>query len=455
MTVKLILLGCVYPFVLFMYVLLKNELAPKKGLWYGVTLTKEQAAAPEVEQITKNYQKQMRLGLLAILLVPVPAVLLPWFSVFMIVWTVWLLASTFVFFIPFGKANTALKELKRQKGWKKNGIGERVVEIKSAGAVRKVKWYHFLPQSILSLAAFGWALVRFWGDKLGALSVTIGSFAFITVFFWLAAVWMDRQRTQVISSNSEVNLNYARAKKNLWKNMWVICAWINTVYTVALLRMLDSDMRLTGFFAVSAIIYTVAVLAVLIWVLNKKKKLDKTYRDKMDMMWQEDEDNWIWGMIYYNPKDKRSSVESRTGFGITTNMAKPAGKLLIGFVAVVTLQLILVCMWVVLLEFTPISLRVEDTVLVASQINEDYRIPVSIIEEVTLLDEKPKWEKVSGTGMDTLHKGTFRIYEEGSCEAFLNPQNGVFIRFEAAGTTYYMSGYDDEETLKVYEELVK
>ena len=40
MVTNIILLVCVYPFVLFMYVLLKNMLTPKKGLWYGVSLKK-------------------------------------------------------------------------------------------------------------------------------------------------------------------------------------------------------------------------------------------------------------------------------------------------------------------------------------------------------------------------------------------------------------------------------
>lgn len=455
MVTNIILLVCVYPFVLFMYVLLKNMLTPKKGLWYGVSLTKEQADTPEVAKIAKTYNRQMRGGLAVIMLTPIPAVFIPWFSVFMIFWTIWLLAGVVAFFIPFANANTKLKELKREKGWKKNEETERIVEIKNAGTLHRVKWYHFLPQSVISLAVFVWALVHFYGDKMAALSITIGSFAFITLLFWLAAVWMDRQKTQVISTNSEINVNYARAKKNLWKNMWVVCAWVNTVYTVALLWMLDVEMKLTGFFMGATVAYTVVVLAVLVWVLKKKKKLDILYQDKMDMIQPDDDDNWLWGMIYYNPRDKRSSVESRTGFGITTNMAKPAGKVLVGFLAVVMLQMVIVCAWVVLLEFTPILLEIEDKVLVASQINDDYSIPISIIQEVTLLEEKPKWEKISGTGMDNLQKGTFRIAEVGRCEVFLNPQNGLFIRFEAAGTTYYMSGYDDAETMAVYEELIQ
>ena len=455
MVTAIILLVCVYPFVLLMYFLIKNESVPKKGLYYGVSLTKEQAGTLEVEQVTKEYNGQMRKSLAVLLVVPLPAIFIPWFSVFLTFWMVWLVAGIFAFFIPFARANGKLKELKREKGWKKAEEGERIAEIKNAGGVHRVKWYHFVPQSAISVAAFIWVLIRFHGEKMEALSITMGSFAFITLLFWLAAAWMDGQKTQVISTNSEVNLNYARAKKNLWKNLWVICAWINTAYTVALLWMLDVEMKLTGFFMAATLIYTVAVLAVFFWVLKKKQKLDAMYQERMDMVQPDDDDNWLWGIVYYNPKDKRSSIEKRIGIGITTNMARPAGKALVGFLGVTLLGMLLLCIWVILLEFTPIQLSVEDNMLMASQIGEDYSVPVSIIREVTLLEDLPDWDKVSGTGMEKLQKGTFRIAEVGRCEVFLNPENTVFIRFEAAGTTYYMSGYDDTETMAVYEELVK
>ena len=36
---------------------------------------------------------------------------------------------------------------------------------------------------------------------------------------------------------------------------------------------------------------------------------------------------------------------------------------------------------------------------------------------------------------------------------YLNPQNEKFLRFEVDGQVYYMSGLNDEETMKVYERL--
>lgn len=216
---------------------------------------------------------------------------------------------------------------------------------------------------------------------------------------------------------------------------------------------LGTDFALSGLFFWGTAAYILVTIALLFGVIKKRRNIDKAYRDKMDIVLTDDDDNWLWGMIYYNPKDKHVMVEKRVGIGTTMNMATKAGKGMGIFCGLMLLSLPLVCFWCILLEFTPIQLSVTDGRLMASQIKEDYSVPVSIMEDITLLEELPKWSKVNGTGMENLQKGTFRIAEVGSCQVFLNPENKVFIRFTAAGETYYMSGFDDAETLQVYEIL--
>lgn len=451
---ELILTVCVYPFLFIMYFLVKNEGGVQKTGCFGITLTKDNMKEPEAAKIIKEYNKQMRRTFIALLLAPLPMLFIPWFSIYLTFWMVWLIGGIFAFFIPFGRANTKLKDLKREKGWKKDGEEKQtLVEMKSAGKVRRVKWYQFAGPCAISIALFVWALIRFHGEKLEALSAAVGSLAFVTVLFYIMAVWMDRQKTQVISEDSEVNLNYTRAKKNLWKNLWTACAWVNTAYTACMLFSLGTDFALSGLFFWGTAAYILVTIALLFGVIKKRRNIDKAYADKMDIVLTDDDDNWLWGMIYYNPKDKHVMVEKRVGIGTTMNMATKAGKGMGIFCGLMLLSLPLVCFWCILLEFTPIQLSVTDGRLMASQIKADYSVPVSIMEDITLLEELPKWSKVNGTGMENLQKGTFRIAEVGSCRVFLNPENKVFIRFTAAGETYYMSGYDDAETLQVYEIL--
>ncbi|MDE7211200.1 MAG: hypothetical protein K2O03_07120, partial [Lachnospiraceae bacterium] len=52
-----------------------------------------------------------------------------------------------------------------------------------------------------------------------------------------------------------------------------------------------------------------------------------------------------------------------------------------------------------------------------------------------------------------LYKGNWHILYAGDCEVFLNPENGLFIKFMADGELYYMSAEDDGKTQEVYEKL--
>lgn len=450
---SIILIVCLYPCILFMYAMIKNEATPEGGLYYGVTLNKEQQKEPKIEQISKEYKKQMRRAFWILMLIPVPMVFIPWFSIFMCAWMIWMMVSVFVFFIPFGIANKRMKELKVEKGWKESKEQQIYVEMKEAGRIRRVKSYHFIVQELFSVLIFVWSLVAHRGERVEVMSILVGSFAVITFLYWLVAVWMDKQKTQIISMDSDVNVNYNRAKKKLWKNFWVICAWVNVAYMVSLLFALNREGEFTNIFWVATIIYILLTIVVFVWMIRKKKALDVRYGDKMDMECTDEDDNWIWGMVYYNPRDKHSMVEKRVGIGTSVNMATPVGKGMAFFGGISLLSLPLICIWIVMLEFTPIQLTIEENWVTASHLKEDYSMSVQSIQNVELLTELPKMSRNHGTSIDNLKKGSYRIADEGSCSVFLNPQNTVFLRLETAAEIYYFSGYNDAQTMQVYEAL--
>ncbi len=280
------------------------------------------------------------------------------------------------------------------------------------------------------------------------------TFAFLTVLFYGVAVWMDRQKVNVVSSDSNVNLNYARAKKNLWKNLWLCMAWVNTAFTVAMVLFFVAERSTVVWFLGGSILYTLACLGGLIFVWKKSMNLDAQYEARRDIDSVEDDGAWIWGMFYYNKNDSHTMVNKRVGIGTTTNMATPAGKLCVVTGAVCVVFVVAVCVWMILEEFTPTKLAVLGDTLVAEHLRVEYEIPLDDIEEITLQGETPTWSKVSGTAADNLCKGTFHIRNVGDCEVFLNPQNDLFIQIEAEGGTYYMSADDDEKTQQIYDEIV-
>lgn len=178
-----------------------------------------------------------------------------------------------------------------------------------------------------------------------------------------------------------------------------------------------------------------------------KWKSDNGYVDEND-----DDKYWKWGLIYYNPDDERNMVEKRVGIGTTCNMARPIGNVL-NIVLIITLVgTVAMCGWLMLEEFTPIHLQVIDNTLQAKQYKVDYKIRISDIDEIYLLEDTPRMSKSSGTNLDNLYKGDFYVPEEHhGCRVFINPQNKLLIKIKANGKIYYLGGYDDKETKKVYE----
>ncbi len=119
--VNIFMVLCLYPFILIMYVLVKNEAMDKDKLLFGVTLTKEQFADATVQAVEKSYRRQMRMWLVILLLMPIPLLFLPWFSIFLSGWMLWMGISVFVFFLPFWLANKKLRAWKKENGGKNQG----------------------------------------------------------------------------------------------------------------------------------------------------------------------------------------------------------------------------------------------------------------------------------------------------------------------------------------------
>ena len=450
----LILCVCLYPFVLIMYVLVKNEAESKNGIYYGVTIPKEFRKEPEIEEITTIYNKQMKRSLWLMLVFPVPALFLPWDSIVTAVWMLWMTISIFIFFLPFGIANGKLKEVKREKGWQEAAANDMEVEMKSAGTIRRVRWFHFAVQCVISVILVATVIFGDFGQRRQPLFIMMLTFAGVSFLFWGMAAWQDRQKTQIISYDSDVNVNYSRAKKNLFKNFWVICSWTNVLYMIWMLFCVDEWGQFTQMVWWATVVYIVMTVVFAAWLIKKKAALDHIYEPKRDKVTSEDKDeNWIWGIMYYNPRDKHSMVEKRVGVGTTMNMATPVGKGMVAFFALTMLSLPILSIWIIMLEFTPIQLATKEGQVLANHLREEYVISMPAIEKVQLLTELPKMSRNSGTAMEHLRKGSWSITEEGNCTVFLNPQNDVFLYIETPSTRYYLSGLDDEETRNVYDEI--
>jgi len=146
-------------------------------------------------------------------------------------------------------------------------------------------------------------------------------------------------------------------------------------------------------------------------------------------------------------------VENRMGTGTAMNLATGVGK---GMYVFATLCLLIVpvsCIWLIMLDFTPMRTEVVENTIVCTHLSVEYEIPLEDIEEYTVITDMPEVTKVSGNGMDNICSGTFEIYREGMFEAFYNPQNDLFIKLVTEEETYYISGVDDVATQEIVNEI--
>ncbi len=466
MIVKIIFFVCMYPVNLVLYFLYRNygrmEHMRQTRLYYGVHAPKEEDLREVfmrlVQEQEKLYMKRLKRYMLATCWIPVITFLIPGFSISFSIWMLWLVAVMGLLILPYIRAHQSLK------GWKRKYVLEKdtaqapsYTELRAAGEVRQVRMASFLAPILISIAAA--VVYAFFAEKDGSwlFTIMIAVFAMCTPLFYLLAAWMDRQKVLVISEDSEVNLNYARAKKHLWKNYWVFCAWVNTALTLVFTVCLGWTGASVGWTVLGGtIVYTIVLIGMLIPLFRKLGKLEESYQDKRELQLEVDDDeNWILGLIYYNKQDKHAMVESRFGIGTTMNMATTLGKVMDLIGSITILSLPIVCIWTILGEYTPLQLEVSGQVLVAEQMNADYEIPVQKIEELELITQLPELSKYSGMGSDTVCKGSFYARTQGDCEVFLNRQNEYYITFVADGMRYYMSDAVDEGTLAAYQELVQ
>lgn len=441
-----------YPILLVMYFMLKGS-ANKNGFCFGTTMNKEMRDDEGIKAIDEKFRKNLKWSTIIMAIIPIPFAFIPYFSISMSLWMIWILAICFIPSLCFAIANVKVKELKQERGWNTES-SIAYSDLKTATVPRKVKLTTFLPTLILSTIPVIIAFIIFQGHGYEIYGWLVLTFALCTYLFYACAIWSDKQKITVICEDSDVNMNYARAKKQVWKNFSLVCAWVNTAFVwLMLFLMWQSGMAVSGIIW-GSVVYCIVICVATGWLTKKIFDINKSYEAKRTLVDVADDDkNWLWGMVYYNKNDKHFMIESRLGTGTTVNLGNKAGMISTVASIAVILLLPVMCIWMIMMEFTPIQVTVDNDTIICEQLNVDYEIPLSEIDSYEVVTELPSMTKVNGTGMDNLLIGTFEVYREGMFEVFVNPQNDLFIKLAVDELTYYIGGADDTMTQEVIDAI--
>ena len=234
----------------------------------------------------------------------------------------------------------------------------------------------------------------------------------------------------------------------------VLFTWINTAVIIVMMIIMsiwDDQILYLSLYAV----YMLGIMTGGFFFLRRQRLIEKRYKKETSVE-IDDDDNWILGQIYYNPEDKRLSIDKRVGVGTTVNMAHPVGKVIGILTILLVIFIFLELIYVGILGQTPMEVRVEDGNIICHQMKDDYCIPISDIDDITIESDsaKLKLRKEAGYDMDPKYKGKYYVNDESGCIVFLDLNTKKYMTVSSDGKKYYINGVSNEESEKVYSEVL-
>ncbi|MBR5420298.1 MAG: hypothetical protein IK115_04020 [Lachnospiraceae bacterium] len=460
----IIMFICIVPVLWISFAYLYPKKWKERKLVLGVNNRKEFKLPPAEEEVEAIVMKSRRQALyISISCTVISALLLLLHGYFWVtfVWTLFIFAAIFLSMLPFILGHRDMMAVKRRLGIVSDR-GVSYVDLKMTGSVHALKIVSILIPDLFGLAIVIFAfLINLGAIKLnGAMEATsflgtvlVGVYWLVGLLFTVIAFLMDNMKNSVISTDSDINVNYNRAKKKTWADLSVACVWLNTVYLLVLYIFFifrGSEMLMM----ISIGLYILILMIYMALFVRGTSRIEARYQKEISLI-SDDDEYWIGGMLYYNPEDRRLMVEKHAGIGGTVNFAHPGGKIVGAFLV---LSIAVSIIWLGMLEATPIRIGLEGDKLVCHQLRDEYVIPLSDMETVEWIGDTTEhsFYRVAGVGMVTLLKGDFSVDGKNGCKVFLNPADQVCIRIVTkSGTEYYISGAAAEESRAVYEELIR
>lgn len=463
MFLKLFMFVAFWIVVPILYWTMKKGACSNKNMILGVEVPKEYMNEPEIEQICRQFDRRMNWIAIAVTVIGLLIAFLPYISVVLTLDMIWICVVIVIFLWPFGMGFRRMKALKKEKGWGKTERKVVMVDTELAGTKVKIRFLPYLPPVLISFLPLIYECIFHFDRELFLpTAICLSALGACTALMWLCAWGIGRMRNEVISTDSTVNQNYNRIRITNWNHSFLGAAWLNVAYTLVLWLYMEADLRHKAggpwflLFLAASLLYAILLCAIFIRHYNILRANQKKLLEQAEALSGDEDDNWIWGMFYYNPNDRHFMVNRRVGVGTTCNMATVGGKVLTGFGLAVMLISIIICASLIGEEFTSVDLSLNQNQIEASHRKTEYRVDLAEAESVELLTEGlPEVSKEYGTYMDNVGKGVFWVKGYKECRLCCNPANQVFIVITLKDQSRYIfSDKTDEETMVVYEQIL-
>jgi len=412
----------------------KNEAVSKKGIVIGVTLPKEALEDPEVKMLLDKYKKQISIGNWILLGIFALSLLIKNFIIYTSVYCLWCDLVLIVFDGILAIYNKKIKDIKKERNWETKKIDGKVsVDLSTVNTPKLVSPIYFLLFIFLSAIPVifnktAWPIVL-----INTLQVGI---------FYLCYRYCIRFKQEKFNDNQNLNTVLTNIRRTYWSKTWIVASGVTAVFSFSALIQ-DSN---PGLFMFILFVYTF----VIVWACFKNEMRVRTAQEELtknetsDVVY-DDDDYWIWGLLYYNKNDSNLMINKRTGMGTTINMAKPLGK---AVMAITVAMLIAMPFLPLILDSSiksDVSIVIENDAIDVSCGKSEWNISIDKIDTIELLYDYPEnLRRTWGTGTDQILKGNFSATKIGALEVCMNPKETPYLLIKTTDNHCYLFGTKED-----------
>jgi len=431
--------------------MMHNQIKPKKNLIIGVTLPYSVHDDVAVLQVLKGYRKWLNISMLPLLPLLFPVFWLNTSGAVLTWYMTWLLIVVVLPNVIIAIFREKLMALKRDNAWYGEATGLAFTDIKAAAQPpRKVSRVWFLIPLILSIVPVAHALIEppAWG---AAFAVVYVSNALMVALFWLMYQMIFRVRSEVVNENLTLTMTLTRMRRYKWGRLWLAAAWFTCGFSLSTWAFSEN----LAAFILLILAYIVLILIVAIHTeFSARFAQQKLTSGESGDLYIDEDEHWIWGLLYYNPNDSNFLVNNRIGINMSFNLAKPTARwiMLISALMIVAMPFLGVWMWAQ--EVTPARLILNETELIARHTSDRYVIRLDSIESVELIDSLPfVSHRINGGSFENLSTGVFFVSGIGRAYFCLHPKSPPILQITADGQHYFLNDSVTSITQEIYSQL--
>lgn len=421
-----------------------NQTKFKKNIVAGVTLPFEAREDEEVKGRLHRFVKHEKLICALLLLCAVPTVFFKDSFAALEYLMCWVFFVCILPEIPYVFCNRDLKKIKRERNWGFENPDSIIVDTSNIAPAKWLSpWSFILP--------FAAAFVPFLWDRSFLAMYLANSLCIILC--GLSYRYLYRNKSERIDDDQSLTKALTEIRRKSWGRVWLLTAWTMAVLNMCVAAFGSEPVPVT----VAVLVLSMVMVAAIVGIEVKTKKMqEKLCAVSGKGVYVDDDDKWIWGLLYYNPDDSHLIINDRVGINSSINLARPAGKLIAIILAAVMLSIpFIIPVTHSLVNKAPV-IEVTEMALTAKSGGTNYEIPLDDIKTAELMEElPPKLVRTMGTGFQNLLKGDFSAQDYGSMKVCLDPQCPPYLFVEKENGEKYLVGSREEGKIQEIYEMIK